>query len=347
MDFNDFERALILLGSLYCPDPSILRSYILFTENIIEPLIRSHSKRVSQATIEKLAELSAIVLEKNKLLPFSASLIKVQKSSSRRSRSAEVETQHKGDSLGKRDPVSRLEFDKLIRDIKSSRFKKAPPHEQVAVVPPEPLLLDDSPNTHSEPIPLLNRSVVLDSPKTQVRLVPPTDSNVPVENASLFPDLLDEHGEVRYPALRPGFPPRNKIVPVVTSQLVSVLEEPELVLAPRNSSHLERMIQTHNQTLELMEVLKKSFGTLDLAFDFIDGSVGNRSGKISMTKFSFGVRATKFNGDWKAIFHHIDVKSDGCIDLNELRSWKDERENQIMKLKRFYGVGDSILQSSN
>jgi hypothetical protein len=349
LDFDDFERSIILLGSVYYPDSTILQSYISFVGNVIDPLICSVSKRISQKSIDKLVCLSEIVMEKNSCIPFSLPLLRSCASSSRRSRSAELLGDRRPEHCGRSPPVSTIAFDKLVNEIKSRKMRRDPINENVAAVPPEPLFLDDSPDMDSEPISFGMEHSSFESPRTQVRLISPPVRKLdsPMCDSPLIEQEPSDPIEVRFPTSRPGFPPRSKVAPIVSSQLVSVLEEPDLVLAPRNSSQLDRILKIHSHTSEFVELLIKSFGSLDLAFDFIDRSVGNPSGKLSITKFSFAVKAIQYPGDWKGIFHHIDIKSDGCIDMNELRVWKETRSEQIKQLKRFYGVGDTIFRTSN
>ena len=97
---------------------------------------------------------------------------------------------------------------------------------------------------------------------------------------------------------------------------------------------MARAEEIHDFAIRFEKYLISNFKTLELAFDYFDCSTGARTGKVSMTKFTYGCSSIGFNGDVKALFYYLDTQGDGTLDLEELRMWRAVREKHLASVRR-------------
>ena len=76
-------------------------------------------------------------------------------------------------------------------------------------------------------------------------------------------------------------------------------------------------------TREFIAILDERFGhDLQRAFRFFDNVTFNRSGRVSLLKFTVGCEQLGWRDDIKLIFHVLDKDNDGIISIEDLNKWK-------------------------
>lgn len=347
LDFEYFEKAVIMASLLYFPSSHAGSAYTQFVDSVLLLTPSLVSAQVPPVPFEKLSDVADILLEKrfaSTMNPLFGSDIPTSDSRSiRRSKSAELLQERKSNTLEKStSPMTSIDFDRLVKEINQKNRMRRPPYEARAAVPPDPIELDSAPQTASEPVGSSHKPL----PDTFVLLParPQMDNEVKTDDelGRIPPDVEP----ARLPATQPGFPPRPTKIPAVAPEMVHQTDTPEPSARIEVSPKLEQAIELQLQTKAFVDSLIRTFGSLDLAFGYIDGASGRKTGKVSMTKFLYGIRHMALNRDPKDVFYHIDVKGDGALDLEELRTWEGVREENLNLLRRFH-IDHNILKSAN
>ena len=123
-------------------------------------------------------------------------------------------------------------------------------------------------------------------------------------------------GEIAFRAISP--PKRRNRLPPVDS-----LPEDEITRLPP-----PRRADVHQVACEFEDTLLKHFGSLPIAFQFLDSATGKSTGQISATKFRYSWKTLAIDGDMRSVFPYMDINGDGVIDEDEFKSWRSIRQRQ-------------------
>ena len=76
-------------------------------------------------------------------------------------------------------------------------------------------------------------------------------------------------------------------------------------------------------------MLLDKFETIDRGFRFLDNATRNRSGRVSLLKFTEACEQLHFFEDIKALFFFLDSNCDGYLELEEFKQWRSHHRKTI------------------
>lgn len=117
-------------------------------------------------------------------------------------------------------------------------------------------------------------------------------------------------------------------VPTLSGDPERAISHRTILVGPEVSEDLAEARDPHSWACQFQEVLLRHFGSLDIAFDFLDMATGSASGRITATKFRYSWQALGLRGDPRLVFSYMDVNGDGIIDAEEFKSWRKTREHR-------------------
>jgi hypothetical protein len=161
-----------------------------------------------------------------------------------------------------------------------------------------------SPKRPEEAISL--KSVPLKS--SEVSISGPSESTSP----QISEAAVKDPGEITFRPRRPKLPP------------VRIQDDIEASVP----SPAARRPDTHQIACEFEDALLRQFGSLPVAFQFLDSATGTSTGQISATKFRYCWKALGMEGDMRSVFPYMDINGDGVIDEEEFKSWRALRQKQ-------------------
>lgn len=301
LEFQPYEKAIIMLSMIYFPNLNAADSYMSFSVRVLSRLPFMTSLGYPSTNMDGLSTMADIFLqEKVNACTFHTVFVS---------------------ELGK-SPLCDACVGNVLVDSRLYRRKKVDvasspvPVSAVLAVPPLPLI---------EPIPQL-------SPVCH-----PEDVFVHGQSRSVFSAMppLPFKGKSSYI----GFPPRtpHRAIKTTTEDPPPKEEAPESLAGSERSvksSQLQGAQDMYVLANDFEAFLISNFGCIEYAFDYMDSSRGARRGKLSKTTFIYACDSLKFvAGDVSTLFSFLDIKSDGVLDLEELMQWRAFRTQYIKRLE--------------